>query len=91
VLPYPYIEKIIVAVVLFSGFTWLRRRSHRADPNAQPTPVLVGIFVVLPVFLLAEAKLVPFIPLTQWPLLAIKVGFLGLAFYGVGRFFIKPK
>jgi len=85
-----HIEQILLAVVLFSGFTWLRRRSHLMDPEKRTKPILIGIFGLLPVFLLVEAKFLPLLPLTIWPLLVVKVLLLVLTFFAIGKFFVKP-
>lgn len=91
VLPSPFLEKAILAVALFTGFTWLRRRSHQMDPDTRIKPILIGMFAILPLFLFAEAKWLPLLPLDAWSLFAVKLAVMGLTFFGVGRFLIKPQ
>jgi hypothetical protein len=87
----PFIEKLIIAVVLFAGFTYVRKRARRANPEAQVQPILLGIFVVIPALLLLEAKVLPYLRLDATLALVLKLALLGLTFYAVGRWIIKPK
>lgn len=87
----PFLEKVIVAVALFAGFTYVRRRARRANPEAQVQPILLGIFVVIPALLLLEAEFLPRLRLEQIQALVLKLALLGLTFFAVGRFVIKPK
>jgi hypothetical protein len=85
------IEKVLLAVTLFSGFTYLRRRSHAVDPEANMHLVLMALFAVLPAFLVLEAKVLPLLPLKGYPLLALKVSLLIATFWGIGRWLLKTK
>jgi hypothetical protein len=87
----PFLEKLIIAVVLFAGFTYVRKRARRANPEAQVQPILLGIFVVIPALLLLEAKVLPQLRLEPTSALALKLALLGITFFAVGRWIIKPK
>lgn len=52
---------------------------------------MIGMFAILPILLFAEAKWLPMLPVDAWSLFAIKLAAIGLTFFGIGRFIIKPQ
>ncbi len=54
-------------------------------------PILIGMFVLLPILLIAAAKGLPLLPVNGWALFAVKLAVMGLTFFGIGRFLIKPQ
>jgi hypothetical protein len=85
------IEKVLLGITLFSGFTYLRRRSHALGPEANMHVVLLALFAVLPAFLILEAKVLPLFPIKGYPLLALKVSLLIGTFFGIGHWILRPK
>lgn len=85
--PMPANEKIVMGLILFGGFLWLRMRARSMDLAARKGSVVFGIFGVLTALLIAGRAL--FDHWRSGPLV-LKAALLAGCFAAVGFLFLRP-
>jgi len=84
-------EKITMAVCLFLGFLWLRRRSRIVDLEKRMGLTVFGVFVLLPALLISGRLFFEKFRFGgAYVDLGLKAAFVAAAFAGIGYFFLPP-
>jgi hypothetical protein len=83
-------EKIVMALILFGGFYWLRHRARGMNLESQRGRVIFGVFGVLTGMLIGEKTLFEHWHFGPYTDLLLKVALAAASFAVVGFFFLKP-
>ena len=83
-------EKILMALILFGGFFWLRARARGMNLETQRGRVVFGVFGVLTALLVGEKALFEHWHFGTYTDLLLKAGLALASFAIVGIFFLKP-
>jgi hypothetical protein len=83
-------EKVVFIVIIFGGFLWLRARARTMQAERQVGRVLIGLFLVLPAFLIAERHLFDRLVLGPWAGLILESLALAGTIAAVGFGFLRP-
>jgi len=83
-------EKIVMALILFGGFFWLRARARGMNLETQRGKVVFGVFVVLTALLVGEKNLFEHWNFGIYTDLLLKAVLAFASFAVVGIFFLKP-
>jgi hypothetical protein len=83
-------EKIVMALILFGGFFWLRARARRMNLENRPGRVIFGVFGVLTALLIGEKAFFDHWHFGAYTDLLLKVALAGGSFALVGLYFLKP-
>ena len=83
-------EKIVMALILFAGFFWLRARARGMSLESQRGRVIFGIFGVLTALLIGEKAVFDHWHFGAYTDLFLKVLLAAASFAVVGLLFLKP-
>jgi hypothetical protein len=83
-------EKIVMALILFGGYFWLRERARGMNLESQRGKVIFGVFGVLTAMLIGEKALFDHWHFGTYTDLFLKVALAAASFAVVGLFFLKP-
>lgn len=83
-------EKILMALILFGGFFWLRSRARGMNLESQRGKVIFGVFGVLTAALIGEKAFFEHWHFGTYTDLLLKAGLALASFAVVGIFFLKP-
>ena len=82
-------ERVIVGLVLFAGFLWLRRRAKRLD-DASRAQALVRTLLFLAPALIGAKWLFDRLPFDRWSNLAVQAAGLAALLVAAGLAFMRP-
>jgi hypothetical protein len=83
-------DKVVMILCIFGGFLWLRARARAVHAERRQGPVVVGIFLVLPVLLILESRLFAKLPYGPATNVLVKAAVLLSTFAAVGFGFLRP-
>lgn len=83
-------EKIVMALILFGGYFWLRERARGMNLESQRGKVVIGVFGVLTALLFGEKALFEHWHFGTYTDLLLKGGSAAVTFIAVGLLFLKP-
>jgi hypothetical protein len=83
-------EKIVMALILFGGYFWLRERARGMNLENQQGKVVIGVFGVLTALLFGEKALLEHWHFGTYTDLLIKGVAAAATFIAVGLLFLKP-
>lgn len=83
-------DKVVMILCIFGGFLWLRIRARAVHAERSQGPVVLGIFLVLPVLLILESRLFAKLPYGPATNALIKAAVLLSTFAAVGFGFLRP-
>jgi hypothetical protein len=83
-------EKILMALILFGGFFWLRSRARGMNLESQRGRVVFGVFIVLTAALIGEKNFFEHWHFGTYTDLLLKAAMAFASFAVVGFFFMKP-
>jgi hypothetical protein len=83
-------EKVLMAVLLFGGYFWLRARARALNLANQQGKVVVGVFVVLTGLLMGEKAFFDHWHFGLYTDLLLRVAMAAASFAFVGLVFLKP-
>lgn len=83
-------EKVVMALILFGGYYWLRHRARGMNLESQRGKVIFGVFGVLTAMLIGEKALFEHWHFGPYTDLLLKVALAAVSFAVVGLFFLKP-
>jgi hypothetical protein len=83
-------EKVLMALILFGGYFWLRARARRMDLDRQRGKVVIGVFVVLTGLLIGEKAFFDHWHFGMYTDLMLRVVLAAASFALVGFVFLKP-
>lgn len=83
-------DKVVMILCIFGGFLWLRARARSVRAEKRQGPVVLGIFLVLPILLILESRLFAQLPYGPAANILIKGSVLLATFAAVGFGFLRP-
>jgi len=83
-------EKVVMALILFGGYYWLRHRARGMNLESQRGKVIFGVFGVLTAMLIGEKALFEHWHFGTYTDLLLKVALAAASFAIVGLVFLKP-
>lgn len=83
-------EKVLMAVLLFGGYFWLRARARAMNLANQQGKVVVGVFVILTGLLMGEKAFFDHWHFGLYTDLLLRVAMAAASFAFVGLVFLKP-
>jgi hypothetical protein len=86
----PLSEKIVMGLLLFAGYWWLRARARSMNLEGSPGRVIVGVFGVLTALLMGEKALFDHYSFGPYTDLFLKAALAALSFAAIGFLFLRP-
>jgi hypothetical protein len=83
-------EKVLMALILFGGYFWLRARARRMNLESQRGRVVIGVFGVLTGLLIGEKAFFDHWHFGTYTDLLLRVAMALASFAFVGFVFLKP-
>ena len=83
-------EKVVMALVLFGGFFWLRSRARGMNLESQRGKAVFGVFGVLTALIIGEKTLFEHWHFGAYTDLLLKAALAAATFAIVGFFFLNP-
>jgi hypothetical protein len=83
-------EKVLMALVLFGGYLWLRSRARAMNQETQRGKIVIGVFGILTALLIGEKAFFDHWHFGLYTDLLLRVVLAVASFAIVGRFFLKP-
>lgn len=83
-------ERILLAMCVFAGFLWIRGRARSMDLSRRQGTVVLGVFVLLPAWLVGGKWLVETLGIGGYTGMLLKALLIAAGFAAVGLLVIKP-